>query len=99
MNGYLPFLGVFLTALVSVGVAILAYHRSKKTDAVAEQAGIRSDTSTSIEQVVTGLNSLVQALQVDNVSLREIIRELRGEVIGLRQEIVNLRQELIDGRS
>lgn len=94
MNALLPFLAAVLTALLSTGIALLAYNRSRQVDAVAEQAGIRTEASQSVQQVVTGLNTLVQALQGDNLSLREVIRELRTEISDLRQEIIKLRQEV-----
>ena len=99
MSTFLPFLAAILTALLSTGVALLAYRRSRKVDALSEQAGIRTEASDTIEQIISGLKSLVQALQDDNVSLRDTIRELRTDISTLRQEIVNLRQTVIELRS
>lgn len=96
MDTFLPFLAAILTALLSTGVAVLAYTRSKRVDAVAEQAGIRTDASHSIDQVVTGLNNLVSALQVDNNALRGVVENLEAKIVGLHDEIIKLRQEVRD---
>lgn len=46
------------------------YRRSKKADTVAEKAG-------AVEQIINGLNILVENLQEDNKDLRATVSELK----------------------
>lgn len=59
-------LGVLSTGLLGW----FGYRRSKKADTVAEKAG-------AVEQIINGLNILVENLQEDNKDLRSTVSELK----------------------
>lgn len=60
------FLGVVSTGLLGW----FGYKRSQKADTVAEKAG-------AVEQIINGLNILVENLQEDNKDLRSTVSELK----------------------
>lgn len=60
------FLGVASTGLLGW----FGYKRSQKADTVAEKAG-------AVEQIINGLNILVENLQEDNKDLRSTVTELK----------------------
>lgn len=60
------FLGVISTGLLGW----FGYKRSQKADTVAEKAG-------AVEQIINGLNILVENLQEDNKDLRSTVSELK----------------------
>lgn len=62
---------VAFTGVVSTGLlGWFGYRRSKKADTVAEKAG-------AVEQIINGLNILVENLQEDNKDLRSTVSELK----------------------
>lgn len=61
------FLGVISTGLLGW----FGYKRSQKADTVAEKAG-------AVEQIINGLNILVENLQEDNKDLRSTVSELKN---------------------
>lgn len=70
-----PVVLVLIGAIPSFVLGFLAYRRSIKVDKVAELSGIASSQTAGIEQVIGGLNTLTDSLQVDNKILRENIAQ------------------------
>lgn len=86
-----------LIGLPATVLGFLAYRRSRKVDAVAEQSGIANETRAGTAQIIEGLNSLVDALQEDNKTFRDEGRAFRDEVRNLTlrvNEVVAERDEL-----
>lgn len=74
--------------IISTGVlGFFGYRRSRTADKVAEKAG-------AIDQVINGLNILVDQLQDDNKILRESVKELRNALIETTEERDKLKKEL-----
>jgi len=85
--------------VVSVPSVLLAYfgfRRSQKVDTIAQQAGIATNTKESIQQVIDGLNSLVDALQEDNKVLREKVLNLERKLDKVIEDCVALKAEVHD---
>lgn len=82
-------------AIPSFIIGILGYRQSQKASNKAEKA-------ETIEQVITGLNSLTSNLQADNTALRQqiaVLAALPAEVENLKKEIANLKQEITNLKS
>jgi len=67
-------------AIPSVLLGYLAYRRGVRSDRVVEQAGIATASTTSIGQVMDGLNAIISSLQGDNEVLRKGQAELRATI-------------------
>lgn len=79
---------VALFGIISTGLlGWFGYRRSKKADTVAERAG-------AVEQIINGLNTLVDNLQEDNKILRDNVKELRDALQAVTQERDEIRAEL-----
>lgn len=65
-----------LIGLPATALGLLAYRRSRKVDAVAEQSGIVTESRAGTQQVIEGLNHIIDNLQEDNKSFRQDIRYL-----------------------
>lgn len=79
---------VALVGILSTGIlGWFGYRRSKKADSVAEKAG-------AVEQIINGLNILVENLQEDNKDLRSTVGELRDALEKALQERDSARSEL-----
>lgn len=72
-----------VVAVPGTAVSYWAYRRGSRVDAVAEQAGIATRDTASIQQVVDGLNTLVGNLQEDNLVLR-------GKVLALEESLARI---------
>lgn len=83
-----------IAGVPSVAIAYLAYRRSQRVDTVAEQAGIATRDTTSIQQVVDGLNTLVQNLQEDNQVLRAKVLALEESLDRIIAECRDLRAQV-----
>lgn len=83
-----------IVAIPSGILGYLGYRRSRHVDAVAEQAGVQSSQSTSIGQVVDGLNALVGNLQEDNRALRDHVKELNTKLDLIISECQGLKQQI-----
>lgn len=79
----IAFFGILSTGLLGW----FGYRRSKKADSVAERAG-------AVEQIINGLNTLVDNLQEDNKILRDNVKELRDALQAVTQERDEIRAEL-----
>lgn len=78
----------------SVTIAYLAYRRSQRVDTVAEQAGIATRSTESIQQVIDGLNTLIENLQEDNRVLRAKVRDLEERLTRIIADCQALRAEV-----
>jgi LPXTG-motif cell wall-anchored protein len=82
-SSVVAFFGILSTGLLGW----FGYRRSKKADSVAERAG-------AVEQIIGGLNTLVDNLQDDNKILRDNVKELRDALQAVTQERDEIRAEL-----
>lgn len=97
-----------VTQAVAIGLpatilGYLAYRRSRRVDAVAEQSGAVTETRAGTEQIIQGLNDLIDNLQTDNKTFRDDIRylTLRLDTIAaerdrLKKEVARLRRKYGD---
>lgn len=79
-----------VTALGIVSTFILGYigyKQSRRANQTAEKAG-------AIEQIISGLNILIDNLQEDNKILRDNVKELRDALQAITQERDQLKAEL-----
>lgn len=65
-----PVIQAILIGLPATILGILAYRRSRKVDAVAEQSGVATETRAGIAQIIQGLNDMIENLQEDNQVFR-----------------------------
>lgn len=70
MDKHLPTIVTLISVILTFVLGYFGYKRSKAADKVAEKAG-------AVEQIITGLNSLIDQLQEDNKVLRDNLKELR----------------------
>jgi len=77
----------------------LAYRLARKKDDIAEQAGISTTYTTSIQQVVDGLNTHIENLRKDNADLRLQLsqerKERREEIQALNKRIAYLEGQIL----
>lgn len=66
--------------LPSFLLGFLGYRQSRKVDAVAAQSGMASESRAGIEQVIQGLNGVIDNLQEDNTAFRDEVRYLTGRI-------------------
>lgn len=71
-----PIIVGVVVAIPSFILGYLGYIRSVKSDKVAEDSTIASTNTAAINQVIDGLNKLVDGLQEDNKDLRESVVSL-----------------------
>lgn len=71
-----PIVEAIIVAIPSFTLGFLIYRHSIKVDKVTEQSGIVSAQTAGVNQVITGLNSLIDNLQIDNKTLRESLTSL-----------------------
>ena len=83
ITSVVAFFGILSTFILG----FIGYRRSKKADTVAEKAG-------AVEQIINGLNTLVDNLQEDNKILRENVKELRDALQNITEERDEIRREL-----
>ena len=94
-----PVIVGLVIALLSVVPAWLAYRLARKKDDIAEQAGISTTYTTSIQQVVDGLNTHIENLRKDNADLRLQLsqerKERREEIQALNKRIAYLEGQIL----
>ena len=83
-----------LIGLPATMLGALAYRRSRKVDAVAEQSGVATENRAGTAQIIQGLNDLVSNLQTDNKVFREDIKYLDQRLDNLIAEREELRKEI-----
>jgi uncharacterized coiled-coil protein SlyX len=76
-------------------LGILAYRRSKKVDAVAQQSGAATESRAGTAQIIEGLNEIIDSLQEDNKMWREDIRYLTNRLDLNDKQREDLRNELV----
>lgn len=70
-------LGLAIPATV---IGILAHRRSQKVDAASAQSGAASNHRAGTQQVIEGLNSLLDQAQETIIDDREVIKLLEGRM-------------------
>lgn len=75
-------------------LAYLAYKRGVRADKAAERSGALQANSTAIQQVIDGLNRLIDNLQEDNKLLRESVSELDKRLIQITTENLDLKKQI-----
>lgn len=88
---------VFKTLIIGIPsflLGYLAYKRSKKVDKVTEQSGAITETRAGTQQVIEGLNSLLDNLQEDNTSFRADVRYLTDKLDTCYREREELKREV-----
>lgn len=83
-----------IVAIPSVVLGYLGYRRARNIDRIAEQAGITTASATSIQQVMNGLNSIIENLRTDNRDLRRTVDELEIKTNRLSEDTEKLRLEI-----
>lgn len=89
-----PVISAILIGLPSTILGVLVYLQSKKVDAVAEQSGIVTQSRAGTEQIIEGLNKLVNNLQADNKALREDVVYLNLRIDRLATEMQLTKKEI-----
>lgn len=85
-----PILLALVAAVPSFILGILAYSRSVKVDRVTEQSGAALAQTGAVNQVIDGLNELIDNLQQDNEILRKGLSDLSVKL----ERVVAERDEL-----
>lgn len=80
-------------AAVSLAIAYLGHRRSRKVDATSAQSGVVSDHRAGTQQVIEGLNGLVNQLQEENERLIIRLDLTSAERDSLRLEVARLRKK------
>lgn len=88
-----PLLVGLILAIPSTILGLLAYRRSRAVDKVTERTQEATTQSGSINQVISGLETLVENLQDDNKWLRERAERLQQNVQGLETEVGTLKKD------
>lgn len=91
-----PAIIALVAAIPSVALGYLVYRQSKKTDKITEQSSAASSQATAVDQVIQGLNKLIDNIQEDNKLLRENVDELRVRLKETMEENHNLQEEVRD---
>lgn len=78
-----PAVIALIAGLPATAVGYFVYLQSKKVHKTAEQSGI-----------TTGMSQLITNLQDDNDDMREIIKDLKSDIVGFVKEIAALREEI-----
>lgn len=81
-----------LGALPTLAVAWFAYRRAVRSDTVVAQAGISTFQSGTIQQVIDGLNSVIENLRQDNNELRQRVDECADELTEIKR-LVRMKEE------
>lgn len=66
-----------VTLLISLVIPYLLYRRSKKVDAVAEQAGVSASSQAGTAQIIEGLNKMLDNQQEETNLWRTDFKDLR----------------------
>lgn len=85
----------FAAPVVALVVAYLGYRRSRRVDAVTEQSGVATETRAGTQQIIEGLNRLIDQVQDDNTGFRDDLKQCaaRVEAIGVRLEKVTAERD------
>lgn len=83
-------------AAVSLTIAVLGHRRSKTVDAVSAQSGVASNHRAGTQQLIEGLNDLVDQLQEENGRLRVEAANRADRLEAMTLEIARLRKRYAD---
>lgn len=83
-----------LIGLPATFLGLMAYIRSLRVDAVAEQSGVATETRAGTAQIIQGLNDLIDNLQTDNKVFRDDIKYLTLRLDAFAAEREELRKEV-----
>lgn len=93
-----PIIVGVVVAIPSFILGYLGYLRSIKSDKVAEDSTIASTNTAAINQVIDGLNNLIDGLQEDNKDLRESVISLSVKLKETIRENSQLAKQVEDIR-
>lgn len=83
-----------IVALLAAGVGFLVYRRSLVVDKLTEQSRVASAQVGAVQQVIEGLNKLIDNLQEDNKALRADIHDLNSRIREMRNTYETLEDEV-----
>lgn len=82
-----------LISAVAAGVfGLMKFRQSQKVDAVSAQSGVASNHRAGTQQVIEGLNGLVDQLQQENEKLRIDSTDRATRLEGMTLEVARLRK-------
>jgi len=80
--------------VVAGAVAWWGYRRSIRVDAVSEKSGVATETRAGTQQIIDGLNTLIDQLQEGALAHRETITFLTSRLDAILVENEGLKREL-----
>lgn len=83
-------------AAVSLAAGILGHRRSKSVDATSAQSGVASNHRAGTQQIIEGLNGLVNQLQEENERLRTEAAGRATRLEAMTIEVARLRKRYAD---
>lgn len=88
-----------LAAATAALVAVFAYVRSKRTDAVTERSGVMANGRAGVAQAMEAMEATIETLHEDRVAARlesqQERADLRAEIAALKTEIAELKAEIV----
>lgn len=89
-----PVLLALIAAVPSFILGYLAFRRAVKVDKTTEQSGVAVAQLGAVNQIIDGLNQLIDNLQEDNVILRKGLIDVGTKLESAITERDSLRDEL-----
>lgn len=89
-----PALVGLLVGIPSFILGVLAFYRALKSDKAAAQSVFATTQMAAIDQVIKGLNQIIDTLQADNKELRETINDLGVKLKEILEERELLKEEI-----
>lgn len=83
-------------AVVSLAIGILGHRRSVSVDATSAQSGVASNHRAGTQQIIEGLNGLVNQLQEENERLRTEAAGRATRLEAMTIEVARLRKKYAD---
>lgn len=87
INEVNPILVGLVVGIPSFLLGYLGYRRTNKADKATAQ-------NTAVEQIIDGLNALVDNLQGDNKVLRDSVKELKSNLVTVMDERDKLKKQV-----
>lgn len=84
-----------ISVLSAAAAAYWGYRRGKRSDQVSEQSGIATETRAGTQQIIDGLNALVDQYQESAATHRDTVHYLEGRLAQVLEENENLKLELV----
>lgn len=80
--------------IISGAVAWWGYKRTRKSDAVSEQSGVATETRAGTQQIIDGLNTLIDQYQEGAALHKEAMHYLQERLDAVLAENTTLKMEL-----